>query len=66
MKIEFDKIQTFGAGVTAYRIVTDEGMESSTQSDAATISIIRTDHAKRLGERLRKQFEQLPDSQYSG
>ena len=56
MKFTFDKIETFGAGVTAYRINPEREAETPRDADPPRAHLPRTDKAKRLGNRLREQF----------
>jgi len=57
MKISFDKIETFGAGVTAYRIVPEREAEPAPTPEKPSHPIPRTDNARRLGDKLREQFQ---------
>ncbi|PYR39143.1 MAG: hypothetical protein DMF93_14775 [Acidobacteria bacterium] len=56
MKFTFDKIETFGAGVTAYRINPEREADSAYEVESLRTNVPRTEKAKRLGNRLREQF----------
>ncbi len=53
MKVSIEKIETFGQGVKAYRIV-PQAPSGRTEPERP---IQRTDSAKRLGEQLREQLQ---------
>ena len=57
MKLE--KLQTFAAGVQAFRIVTDEGSNGSGSKPTANEPVQRSEAAKRLGRELRRQVTEV-------
>lgn len=58
MHFSFDKLETFGAGVTAYRIVREQNPEPACELEVPRTVTPKTDRAKRLGDRLREKFQQ--------
>ena len=51
-----EKIETFGQGVEAYRIVGENEATAPSNGPEAEYVIPRTENAKRLGDQLREQF----------
>ncbi len=55
LAMKLEQLQTFGVGVQAYRIVTDEESNGSGSKPTAGQPVQRSEAAERLGKELRRQ-----------